>query len=69
MTCHVYLSFIYFDIGLADVLSEAKEMLSNTTRRPTYIETSAGDWDAIRGDVEDRFLNGMSVRSCPLGLC
>lgn len=54
---------------MQQLLSEALKALGSSRKKPTYIETSRADWDALRDRVSmiDMFVRGMAVKNLPLG--
>lgn len=50
------------------LVREAEAIVSQTRRRPTYIETSKGNWDAVRHHLLHNYAKGMVTRIHPLGI-
>lgn len=54
---------------MKQLLSEALQALGSSRKKPTYIETSRVDWDALRDRVSmiDMFAHDMAVKNLTLG--
>jgi hypothetical protein len=62
---------MFIDSETLQLLEQLQDIISSTSasgkQKQTFIESSKEQWDQIRPVLQERFMDGMSVRDLPLG--